>query len=135
MDIQSMKDALEGTLNSTALSTDSIYGILIIIVIAYLIIRGIRHVTSSIGSIVGFVLFLEICHILAFNTSVGTWFPAAQDIFKYDVFTALAQLCVGTPVADFLLWTQAWLNTVCLTVVKYVMYFMQQWTNYAKTSS
>lgn len=130
MDVESVKQALEGTLNSSVLSTDSLYGILIIIVVAYLVIRGIRKVTS-IGSVIGFILFLEIAHILAFNTSLGEVAPVAKEIFKYDVFTALAQLFVGTPIADALLYTQAWLNTVMMTVVAWVMKFLSAWSGYA----
>lgn len=132
MDVESVKQALEGTLNSSVLSTDSLYGILIIIVVAYLVIRGIRKVTSSIGSVIGFILFLEIAHILAFNTSLGEVAPVAKEIFKYDVFTALAQLFVGTPIADALLYTQAWLNTVMMTVVAWVMKFLSAWSGYAR---
>ena len=58
MDVESVKQALEGTLNSSVLSTDSLYGILIIIVVAYLVIRGIRKVTSSIGSRCGITFLI-----------------------------------------------------------------------------
>lgn len=131
MNVESVKQMLESTLNSSAFSTDSLYGLLIILVVAYLVVRGIRKVTSSIGSILGFILFLEIAHILAFNSSLGQWAPITQEIFKYDVFTALAQLCVGTPIADALLYLQAWLNTVMATVVDWVMYFINSWNGYA----
>lgn len=131
MDVESVKQMLEGTLNASAVSPDSLYGLLIVIVVAYLVVRGIRKVTSSVGSVIGFILFLEVAHILAFNTVVGQWAPIAQEIFKYDVFTAIAQLFVGTPVADFLLYTQAWLNTVMLTVVDRVLEFINAWNTYA----
>lgn len=134
MDVESVKQALEGTLNSSILSTDSLYGILIIIVVAYLVVRGIRKVTSSIGSVIGFILFLEIAHILAFNTSLGDMVPIAKEIFKYDVFTALAQLFVGTPVADALLYIQAWLNTVMMTVVAWVMKLLPMFLEYTVQS-
>lgn len=134
MDVESVKQALEGTLNSSILSTDSLYGILIIIVVAYLVVRGIRKVTSSIGSVIGFILFLEIAHILAFNTSLGDIVPIAKEIFKYDVFTALAQLFVGTPVADALLYIQAWLNTVMMTVVAWVMKLLPMFLEYTVQS-
>lgn len=135
MDIQSAKQALESTLNSTAFSTDSLYGILIIVVIAYLIIGGIRRVTNSIGSVIGFMLFLEIAHVCAFSTSLGTMFPSLQELFKYDVFTALAQLCVGTPIADFLLYLGAFLNEVMQTVVDKVLFFMNMFVNYARSQN
>lgn len=132
--VSELKDALEATLNSEILSPDSIYGLVIIAVIAFLVVRGIKKVTNSIGSIIGFVLLLEIGHVCAFNTTLGAQAPILQTIFKYDVFTALAQLCVGTPVASFLLYIQAWLNAVMQRVVESVAAVGQFIMNYIEST-
>lgn len=134
MSVEGVKGVLEGTLNESVLTPNSIYGIVIIIVIAYLIIHGIRKVTSSIGSIIGFILLIEIGHIAAFYSSVGIWAPVLKEIFKYDVFTALAQLCVGTPIADALLYTQAWLIAVMDRVVSFITSILGIWTGYARNA-
>lgn len=134
MSVEGIKGVLENTLSDSVLTPNSIYGIVIIVVIAYLIIHGIRKVTSSIGSIIGFILLIEIGHIAAFYSSVGVWAPVLKEIFKYDVFTALAQLCVGTPIADALLYTQAWLIAVMERVVTFVTSILGMWTKYAHNS-
>ena len=134
MSVEGVKGVLEGTLNESVLTPNSIYGIVIIVVIAYLIIHGIRKVTSSIGSIIGFILLIEIGHIAAFYSSVGIWAPVLKEIFKYDVFTALAQLCVGTPIADALLYTQAWLIAVMDRVVSFITSILGVWTGYARNA-
>lgn len=118
--VQSVKETLEQTLNPSVLSTDSLHGLLIIVVISLLVWYGIKHTTRSIVSILSFILLIEIGHVVAYSTSVGESAPILKEIFKYDVFTALAQLCVGTKVASVLLYMQAWLNTVMQTVVDYV---------------
>lgn len=117
MNVGDVKAALEATLSSEVLTPDSLYGLVIIAVIAWLVVRGVKHVTNSLGSIIGFILFLEIGHVCAFNTTIGASAPVLQTIFKYDVLTALAQLCVGTPVATFLLYVQAWMNAIMQRVV------------------
>lgn len=118
--VNEIKDALEATLNSQSLSGDSIYGIVIIAVICLLVYKGIKSVTNSLGSIIGFILLLEVGHVCAFSTTLGAQAPILQAIFKYDVLTALAQLCVGTPVSQFLLYVQAWMNAVMQRVVDVV---------------
>lgn len=115
--VNEAKQALEATLNSEVWTPDAIYGIIIILVIGWLVVRGIKNVTNSLGSIIGFILFLEVGHVCAFSTTLGAQAPILQTIFKYDVLTALAQLCVGTPVSQFLLYVQAWMNGVMQQVV------------------
>ena len=123
-DVDAIKNALENTLNGTVLSLDSIYGIIIVVAIAFLVYKAIKKATSSVMSIIGFILLLEIGHICAFNTSLGVSFPTLQTIFKYDVLTALAQLCVGTKVADVLLYIQAYLNGTMALVVEKVSWLL-----------
>ena len=79
-------------------------------------------------------MLIEIGHIAAFYSSVGIWAPVLKEIFKYDVFTALAQLCVGTPLADALLYTQAWLIAVMDRVVSFITSILGIWTGYARNA-
>lgn len=112
INVDKVKESLEATLNSNVISTDSLYGIIILLVVIYIIVRLIRKTLSSPGWLIGFIFLVEIGHILAYSTDLGTWIPVLQSIFKYDVLTALAQLCVGTKVSDVLLSIQAWLTAV-----------------------
>lgn len=125
MSVESVKQGLEQTLNQSVFSGDSVYGILIVILIVFLLIRSIHKMTNFVLSLCGFLLLLQVMHWVSMNTPVGTWAPVLQSVFKYDVFTALAQLFVGTPVADGLLWLQAWLNTVLAAVAGWVLYLVQ----------
>ena len=111
-DVGEVKQGLESTLNDTIFSIDSIYGIVIILFIVWCVWRMLRHAAGSPFRIIGFLLLLQIGHVVAFNVNVGNATHVLQTIFKYDVLTALAQLCVGTRVADVLLYVQAWLNAV-----------------------
>lgn len=125
MSVESVKQGLEQTLNQSVFSGDSVYGILIVILIVFLLIRSIHKMTNFVLSLCGFLLLLQVMHWVSMNTLVGTWAPVLQSVFKYDVFTALAQLFVGTPMADGLLWLQAWLNTVLAAVAGWVLYLVQ----------
>lgn len=131
-EIEALKDSLKTTLNPSAWTTDSLYGILIIVLIAWIIIKFAKSVTKSIGSILCLILFLEIGHLLAFNSSLGSEYPILKEIFKYDVFTALAQLCVGTKLSDFLLSAQAWLIKVIDKVAGFVVQLVGMGTNFFK---
>lgn len=119
-EVEKLKETLQNTLNSSAWSSDSLYGIIILVLIGWLVIKFARNVTRSIGSIIGLIIFLEVGHMLAFNSSIGTDYPILKEIFKYDVLTAIAQLFVGTKVGDFLLSAQAWLAQVVDRVAGFI---------------
>lgn len=116
MNVADVKDKIESTLNSSALSWDSVYGIIIILILGIAIYRGVRRTLSSPIRVLGLIFLLEVGHILAFSTSLGTDVPVLRVIFKYDVLTAIAQLFVGTKIGDGLLWVQAWINAVVMRV-------------------
>ena len=61
--------------------------------------------------------------MFAYNTGLGNEFPFLKTVFKYDVFTAVAQLFVGTKIADVLLWLQAVINTLAIRVWSVVSYY------------
>lgn len=116
-EVTALKEALESTLSSSVLSFDSLYGLGLIIGIAVLIILIAKRIIKHVSWIIAFVLFVEVMHLMAYGTELGDMLPILRIMFKYDVLTSLAQLCVGTPIADGLLYAQAWLNTTIGTAV------------------
>ena len=134
-EVENLANTLKSTLNPSAWTTDSLYGIIILVLIVWFVIRLIRGVTRSIGSILsilGLIFILEVGHILAFNSTVGMEYPVLKDIFKYDVLTAIAQLFVGTKVCDFLLSAQAWLIQVVDKVAWFINGILTQGINLFK---
>ena len=131
-EVENLANTLKSTLNPSAWTTDSLYGIIILVLIVWFVIRLIRGVTRSIGSILGLIFILEVGHILAFNSTVGMEYPVLKEIFKYDVLTAIAQLFVGTKVCDFLLSAQAWLIQVVDKVAWFINGILTQGINLFK---
>lgn len=123
MSVSDVKNSIESSLNQSPFTPDSIYGIVILIILGIAIYRGVKKTLSSPIRVIGLIFLLEIGHILAFSTSLGTSWPFMKVIFKYDVLTAVAQLFVGTKVADGLLWVQAWLNAVTLRAWSVLSYY------------
>lgn len=105
-------NGLKDSLNASAFSVDSVYGVIVLLLAVFLSIKICKSLRKSIMWWIGLVLFLEIMHVLAFSTVLGTWIPATQVIFKYDVLTMFAQWCVGTKVSEFLLLLQAYISTI-----------------------
>lgn len=108
----SVKSGLEELLLPDLFTPNSLYGVLILAVVVFLLFRFLHSIRKCISFIVRFLLFWTLMHILAFETGIGDTFPVLQTVFKLDVLTAIAQLFVNTPVADFLLWVQAYLVSV-----------------------
>lgn len=107
-----LKDGLE----PTVLSWKSVYGIVVLL----LFVIGVALCFRSVGYaafLLGTFAFLQIGHVVACSTQVGADLPFLQALFRYDVFAALAQLCVGTGLSDALLWLQAYLNFAVGTAV------------------
>lgn len=109
-DIQEVFDNLQGQLSDTWASTDSFYGILMLVFGLLIVIWCIRKAARTVSWLVGFFLFLQIMHVIAFKTDIGVMFPVLQGIFKFEPLVALAQLLRNTPVCGWLLWLQAFLD-------------------------
>lgn len=107
-----VKSGLESMLSSDVFTTNSLYGVVILAVVVFLVIKFIHNLAKCFAFIVKFLLFWTVMHILAFETPIGSAFPVIQTVFKLDVLTSIAQLFVGTPVSGFLLWIQAYLVAV-----------------------
>lgn len=108
--VQECFTGLKNSLADSPWTANSAYGILMISLFVLLAALCCKSLKYAVYLVMTFV-FLELGHILA-GTQVGVDLPFLQAVFKYDVFVALAQLCVGTPLSDDLIWMQAWLNTV-----------------------
>ena len=113
--VENVNDVFENlkqSLNDSAFSIDSIYGILFLILAIFVTVKICKSLRQSVMWWIGLILFLEIMHVLAFETVLGSWVPVIQVIFKYDVLTMFAQWCVGTKVSEFLLLLQAYISTI-----------------------
>ena len=62
----------------------------------------------------GALIIIQICYILG-TTSLNTYIPFSS-IFKYDLLTSLAQLCVGTKLSDIIL-TINYVITTAFTIM------------------
>lgn len=107
-----VKEQLSSLLSASPFTVDSIYGVLILCVIVGLVIKFFHNIGKCVRFIIGFLVLWELSHVIVTETPLGTWMPVLGRFFKFDVLTAFAQMCVGTPVSGALLWIQAYLNTV-----------------------
>lgn len=105
--ISNLKDNIETTLNSSAFTTDSIEG-WILIVITIILVHSVWKKASKaiIWCFLGILLF-QIFYILG-NTGFNDLIPFSS-VFKYDALTAVAQCFRGTPVCSVLLWFDSFL--------------------------
>lgn len=120
MSIADVQAALAGSLENTPLTSNSWYGIGCAVVILFFLFRMFKHTTSSVAGLISFIFLAEVGHIVAFQSDLGIQYPVLQQIFKYDILTALAQLCVGTKAADVLLWIQAYITSLVDVVISTV---------------
>lgn len=114
------KQEIEGTLSQTPLSPDSLYGLLMILILVGIGVLFCKKILRAISFGIGFLLLLQVLHVIAFLTPFGESYPVMQTLFKYEPAVALAQMFVGTPICDGLLWLQVFLNRtigVAFTVV------------------
>lgn len=100
--IQNIKDYLMDSLNPSIFSFNSIPGILIIILIIILIHSFYKKAIESIGWIIGILLVYELFYCLSL-TGINDYIPLSY-VFKYDILVSIAQLFVGTPICDGLLY-------------------------------
>lgn len=107
-----VKDALEQTLAKSPFTINSLYGFIILAVIIFLIVKFFSDIGRCVRFVVSFIVLWELSHVLVTETQLGSWVPFLGNLFKFDILTAFAQMCVGTPLSTGLLWLQAYLNTV-----------------------
>jgi hypothetical protein len=108
--IEALKDELDGMLNASAFSWDSVEGWVLILIILILAHSIWNKATKAIWWCFGLIVFIQVCYTLG-GTGFNDYIPFDK-MFKYDVMTALAQCFKGTFVCDFLLWFDSFLIVV-----------------------
>lgn len=110
MDIQDVYQTMRQSLSDAVFDKNSVYGVLLILMLLGIFVIFFRKVTKMIGYGVGLLFLWQVLHIVAFHSLLGKWFPQMQLWFKFEPFVALSQLCVDTWLGDALLWLQAFLD-------------------------
>lgn len=105
--ISSFKDNLETTLNSSAFSTDSVEGWILIVIMIMLAHSVWKKASKAIIWCFLGIIFFQIMYILA-GTGLNE-IILLKKVFKYDVLTAVAQCFRGTPICSVLLWFDSFL--------------------------
>ena len=62
-------------------------------------------------------------------------FPICQTLFKYDVFSMFAQLCVGTKLCDIILYIRALLEGTIGSAVMIIWNFVVYFWDFMKENS
>lgn len=105
--IRNLKDNIETTLNSSAFTTDSVEGWILIVIMIILVHSVWKKASKAIiWCFLGILLF-QIMYILG-NTGFNDLIPFNR-VFKYDALTAVAQCFRGTPICSILLWFDSFL--------------------------
>lgn len=114
----SVKDDLGSLLNSSAFSTDSIEGWLLIFLITFLVYNISKKAMKFIKWTVSCIIIVQLCYWLSM-TGLNDIIPLG-DIFKYDLLTAIAQCFVNTKLCDILLYINAFFKTICFEGWKFI---------------
>lgn len=109
--ISALKDELYSLLNSSAFSTDSIEGWILILLVGFIIWNIYKKALKFVGWSVAVIFMFQVCYWLSF-TGLNDIIPLSV-IFKYDVLTSIAQCFVGTPVCDIILWINSTIHIIC----------------------
>lgn len=109
--ISALKDEFSNLLNSSAFSTDSIEGWIIILLVGFIIWNVYRKALKFIGWSAAVIFMFQVCYWLSF-TGLNDIIPLSS-FFKYDVLNSIAQCFAGTPVCDIILWINASIHIIC----------------------
>lgn len=110
--IDGIKQYLQDLLNAHPISTDSIEGWILIFLIAFIAWNLYRKALKFAGWSCAVILLIQVGYFLSL-THVNDFIPLST-IFKFDVLTAIAQTCVGTPLCDILLSINATIQYICI---------------------
>ena len=116
--IEAIKTELSTLLNSSAFTTDSIEGWLIILLVGFIIWNIYRKTVKFIIWSASAILLFQIMYWLGL-TGLNDIIPLAS-VFKYDILTSIAQCFVGTRLCDGILWVNAFIQTVCTQVYNFI---------------
>lgn len=120
--IVALKNELEALLNSSAFTTDSIEGWLVILLALFMIWNLGRKALKFVAWSASFIFLIQVCYWLSF-TELNNIIPLSE-VFKYDVLTSIAQCFVGTRLSDGILWVNAFIQTVCTQAYRSVADFV-----------
>lgn len=110
--ISSIKESLQELLNSHPISTDSIEGWILIFLIAFIAWNLYKKALHFVGWSCAVILLIQVGYFLSF-TQLNNIIPLSS-IFKFDILTAIAQTCVGTPLCSILLSINATIQYICV---------------------
>lgn len=116
--INVLKDELLALLNPNAISTDSIEGWIIMLLIGFVIWNIYRKALKFVGWSISVIFLFQVCYYLG-QTSFNNIIPLAT-FFKYDVMTSLAQCFAGSAVCDIILWANAAIRTISMNAWTFV---------------
>jgi len=89
-------------MNPSVWSTQSIEGLIIMILIVLLIYKFVRKAYKFAAWCIGAIFLIQITYVLG-GTAIGQYIPLRR-IVPYDILQSIAQLCVGTKLSYALLW-------------------------------
>ena len=110
--INEIKQYLEQLLNEHPISTDSIEGWILIFLIAFIVWGLYKKALKFVGWSCAVILLIQVGYFLG-TTNLNNIIPLST-LFQYDVLTAIAQTCVGTPICDVLLKINAAIRYICI---------------------
>lgn len=105
-----IKNEVMDLLNSSAFSTDSIEGWIVIFLCLVIVYKVTKEAYDFIGWCVGVLFLIQLGYCLSL-TGLNDLIPLS-DIFKYNVVVSVAQCFVGTPFCDLLLYVDAFISYI-----------------------
>lgn len=127
--ISALKTEMEALLNSSAFSTDSIEGWIIILLVGFIAWNIYKKALKFVGWSISVIFLFQVFYWLSL-TGLNDIIPLSK-VFKYDVLTSIAQCFQGTKVCDFILWVNAAIHTICsglwTTLCEWGRYISNYW--------
>ena len=96
---------LTDSLAPTIASVSSIEGVVVVLLITWLVFGVVKKAARTVWSASACILAVQAIYLL---TSAGV--VPYTDLFSHDVLAAVAQLFVGTPICDGIMWVDAHLT-------------------------
>lgn len=117
--IVEIKDMLEGMLNPSVFTLDSVEGVVVTALGIWAVYRITKNLGDFVGWAIGALFLIQLGYVLGF-TVLDNYIPFSS-IFKFDIITAMAQLFAGTPIADGLLYVSAFINFIAKVVTEAII--------------
>lgn len=131
--LQETYQKLFESLNPNILSLDSVRSVIFLLLLFGGTVWMIKISKRAVSWWIGLILFLEIMHFIAIGTPIGEHVQLLKALFKQDVLSMLAQLCVGTKACTVLLYIRAFLESVITMAVTCIWHAFWLLIRYLKT--